>query len=208
MVVPSIAGMRVYFIICLFQFKTIKIKKEYFIPDVKVVGNIASLGTSSLISQIASVFVIAIMNNMLVKYGAVSKYGADIPLAALGVTMKVSQLITGVTLGIASGVQPILGYNYGSRQHDRVKSTLKWSLILGTAIMVVALFIFQVFPEQIIGIFGQESDLYVEFAVKCFRIYLLACFLIPSGAVVGIFFRQSESRFRLRRLPFQGRLSC
>ena len=137
-------------------------------------GNIASLGTSSLISQIASVFVIAIMNNMLVKYGAVSKYGADIPLAALGVTMKVSQLITGVTLGIASGVQPILGYNYGSRQHDRVKSTLKWSLILGTVIMFVALFIFQVFPEQIIGIFGQESDLYVEFAVKCFRIYLLA----------------------------------
>lgn len=53
--------------------------------------------------------------------------------------------------------------------------------------MFVALFIFQVFPEQIIGIFGQESDLYVEFAVKCFRIYLLACFLIPSGAVVGIF---------------------
>ena len=179
----------IYFIICLFQFKTIKIKKEYFIPDVKVVGNIASLGTSSLISQIASVFVIAIMNNMLVKYGAVSKYGADIPLAALGVTMKVSQLITGVTLGIASGVQPILGYNYGSRQHDRVKSTLKWSLILGTAIMFAALFIFQVFPEQIIGIFGQESDLYVEFAVKCFRIYLLACFLIPSGAVVGIFFQ-------------------
>ncbi len=86
-------------------------------------------------------------------------------------------------------MQPILGYNYGSRQHDRVKSTLKWSLILGTAIMFVALFIFQVFPEQIIGIFGQESDLYVEFAVKCFRIYLLACFLIPSGAVVGIFFQ-------------------
>ena len=62
-----------YFIICVFQFKTIKIKKEYFIPDIKVVGNIVSLGTSSLISQIASVFVIAIMNNMLVKYGAVSK---------------------------------------------------------------------------------------------------------------------------------------
>ena len=54
---------------------------------------------------------------------------------------------------------------------------------------VVALFIFQVFPVQIISIFGQESDLYVEFAVKCFRIYLLACFLIPSGAVVGIFFQ-------------------
>ncbi len=179
----------VYFIICLFRFKTIKMHKECFILDAKVVGNVASLGTSSLISQVASVFVIAIMNNMLVKYGALSEYGPDIPLAALGVTMKVSQLITGITLGIASGVQPILGYNYGSRQHDRVKKTLKWSLVLGTAIMFVALFIFQVFPKQIISIFGQESDLYVEFAVKCFRIYLLACFLIPAGAVSGIFFQ-------------------
>lgn len=94
-----------------------------------------------------------------------------------------------ISCRLASGVQPILGYNYGSRQHDRVKSTLKWSLISGTAVMFVALFIFQVFPVQIISIFGQESDLYVEFAVKCFRIYLLACFLIPSGAVVGIFFQ-------------------
>lgn len=41
----------------------------------------------------------------------------------------------------------------------------------------------------IINIFGQGSDLYQEFAVKCFRIYLSACFLIPAGAVIGIFFQ-------------------
>lgn len=179
----------VYFFICLTKFKTIKLKKEYLIPKKETIKRILSLGTSSFISQIASVFVIAVMNNLLVKYGAVSKYGADIPLAALGVTMKVSQLIMGITFGIASGVQPIYGYNYGSGQQNRVKQTLKWSLISGTVIMFIAFFLFQTFPEQIISIFGQESDLYVEFAVRCFRVYLGACFMIPSGAVVGIFFQ-------------------
>ena len=56
-------------------------------------------------------------------------------------------------------------------------------------ILVVAFFIFQFCPEYIINLFGQESDLYMEFAVKCFRVYLLACFMIGAGAVTGIFFQ-------------------
>lgn len=179
----------IYFFTCITKFKSINLKKNDFVPEADVIKRIISLGTSSFISQIASVFVIAVMNNLLVKYGALSKYGEDIPLAALGVTMKVSQLIMGVTFGIAGGVQPIYGYNYGSGQYGRVKQTLKWSLFSGTVIMVIAFFLFQIFPEQIISIFGQESDLYIEFAVRCFRIYLGACFMIPSGAVVGIFFQ-------------------
>lgn len=179
----------VCFIFCITNFRTIKLKKPYFVPNIKSARKIISLGTSSFIAQTAGVFVITVINNMLVKYGALSKYGADIPLAALGITMKVSQLVTGIALGIASGVQPILGYNYGSSQYGRVKETLKLSLISGTAIMLVALVIFQVFPEQIVSIFGQESELYVEFAVKCFRIYLCACFMIPAGAIIGIFFQ-------------------
>ena len=130
-----------------------------------------------------------LQNNLLVKYGADSVYGADIPMAALGITMKTSQLITSIALGIVSGVQPILGYNYGSRQYARVKQTFKLSLISCTAIMIAALFIFQLFPETIINLFGQESELYMEFAVKCFRIYLMACFMIPSSMVIGIFYQ-------------------
>ena len=56
-------------------------------------------------------------------------------------------------------------------------------------ILVAAFFIFQFCPEYIINLFGQESDLYMEFAVKCFRVYLLACFMIGAGAVTGIFFQ-------------------
>ena len=103
--------------------------------------------------------------------------------------MKASQLITSIAMGIATGIQPILGYNYGSGQYDRVKKTFRLSLVSCTAIMVFALFVFQVFPEAIINLFGQESELYMEFAVKCFRIYLLFCFMIPSGMVISIFFQ-------------------
>lgn len=179
----------IYFLVCIARFKTVKIEKRYLRPNRKVTGKLLSLGTSSFITQIASVFVIAVMNNLLVKYGALSQYGADIPLAALGITMKVSQLLTGIALGIATGIQPIYGYNYGSGQYDRVKQTYKLALISSTLILCVAFVVFQVWPEAIISIFGQESELYTDFAVKCFRIYLLLCFTVGVGAVTGIFFQ-------------------
>lgn len=179
----------VFYIVCLYRFQTIRLKRTDFIPHLHTAGRIVSLGMSSFFTQIASTVVIAVQNNLLVKYGARSVYGADIPMAALGITMKTSQLITSIAMGIASGVQPILGYNYGSRQYDRVKQTFKISIGTCTVIMFAALFVFQVFPEAIIHIFGQESELYMEFAVKCFRIYLLACFMIPSGMVIGIFYQ-------------------
>lgn len=175
----------VYFIVCMLRFKTIKVTRQHLVPKWTVIKKLLTLGTSSFISQVASVFVIAVMNNSLVKYGAMSKYGADIPLAALGITMKVSQLIT----GIATGIQPIFGFNYGSGRYDRVKKTYKLALTSCTLILVAAFFIFQFCPEYIINLFGQESDLYIEFAVKCFRVYLLACFMIGAGAVTGIFFQ-------------------
>ncbi len=179
----------VFYIVCLSRFQTIKLRRQDFLLHLHTALRILSLGMSSCFTQIAGTVVIAIQNNLLVKYGARSVYGADIPMAALGITMKTSQLITSIAMGIATGVQPILGYNYGSRQYDRVKQTFKISFGISTAIMVAALVVFQVFPEAIINIFGQESALYMEFAVKCFRIYLLACFMIPSGMVIGIFYQ-------------------
>ncbi len=108
---------------CLFRFQTIQLKKKHFRLDVAIVAKLVSLEMSSFFTQIAMTVVIGIQNNLLVKYGAASKYGSDIPLAALGITMKTSQLITSIAMGIATGVQPILGYHYGNGQFGRVKKT-------------------------------------------------------------------------------------
>lgn len=179
----------VYYIICMFRFKTIRLKKEHLFLKGDLCKRIASMGTSSFILQVALVAVMTTMNNVLVKYGAESKYGSDIPMAALGVTMKVSQLVTNVAVGLASGIQPIYGYNYGSGRFLRVKKLYKWALLDSTLILLIALAVFQIFPEPIINLFGQESDLYMKYAVKCFRIYLLGCFMIGANAVTGVFFQ-------------------
>lgn len=134
---------------------------------------------------------ILVLNNALVSYGENSIYGPDIPLATLGITMKVSQLITGIALGIAVGCQPIWGYNYGNGQHERVKKTFKLSILFSTIVLFVALLLFQFAPEYIINLFGRESELYVEFAVMCFRIFLLLCPVIGINIATGIFFQST-----------------
>lgn len=179
----------VYFVFCIFRFQTFKLKIKFLCPDIRISRKIITLGFSSFITQIAAVFVIGVMNNLLVNYGGQSRFGSDIPLATFGITMKVCQLAFGVALGIATSVQPLLGYNYGSGQFDRVKKTFRITMAVSIFIMCIALVVFQIFPESIIRLFGQESELYMEFAVLSFRIFLLACFLQPVPSVAGIFFQ-------------------
>lgn len=173
----------------MFRLKTVQMEKRYLKPNYSVTRAVLPLGTSSCINQLATVIVIIVSNNLLVLYGSKSVYGADIPLAVFGIVMKVSALFNSIFIGIASGCQPIWGFNYGSGQFSRVKECFKNGLIVAEVISLVGLFLFQVFPDKIILIFGAESDLYIEFAVKCFRIYLLCCFMIPCGTVIGILFQ-------------------
>ena len=179
----------VIYIYAMTRCKTIVLKKEYLKPSGKVLPRVCALGVSSLLTQLAGVVVMLVMNNSLVKYGALSRYGADIPLAAFGIVTKVNQLATCVLLGLAVGSQPITGYNYGSGQFDRVKKVYRYTMTFGIVFMCVAWCVFQLFPSQIISIFGKESDLYMEFAVKCLRLNTIACPLIAVSAITGIFFQ-------------------
>ena len=130
------------------------------------------LGISSFLTQISIVVIMGVMNNVLVTYGARSKYGADIPLTVVGIVMKVFQIVISVCIGIAAGSQPIIGYNYGAGEYKRVKE-LFITIVKAEAIVgAVALVLFETFPLQITAIFGSEDGLYNEFAVKAFRIFL------------------------------------
>jgi putative MATE family efflux protein len=146
-----------------------------------------TLGVSSFITQMSIVIVMAVINNLLTKYGAVSKYGSDIPLAVMGIVMKVNQLVIAATVGIASGAQPIIGFNYGAGNYDRVKKTFRCVVICAEIIAVIAFIGFQCFPVQIISIFGKEGELYNQFAKECFRIFLLVVILNGFQTVAGLF---------------------
>lgn len=169
------------------RFKSVQVNKESLKLYGRICGRVLGFGISSFITQISIVVVMAVTNNMLTKYGAMSKYGPEIPLTAMGIVMKVNQILISILVGIAAGSQPIIGYNYGSGNYGRVKKTLGIAVVSAELITVVAFLIFQFSPMAVISLFGSEEGLYNEFAEKCFRIFLMFCILNGFQTVAGIY---------------------
>ena len=103
-----------------------------------MVGRVASLGFASCFNNLTSTVVAMVSNNLLTKYGALSEFGPDIPITTFGLCMKVSMIAFSVGIGVASGSQPILGFNYGAEKYKRVKQTFLLSVGICTLITVVA----------------------------------------------------------------------
>lgn len=177
------AGLAIWY---LCHMKAVNLNKGSFCPDGKLVGRFLTLGICSFLAQISLVAAMAAVNNMVRKYGALDavfqqpQY-AQIPMAVLGIVMKVFQIIISTVIGMAAGCIPIVGYNVGARRPDRAKALFTRLLIAEFMVGVVALLIVECMPHQLIAIFGagNESVYYTAFAHKEFRIYLcmlpLAC---------------------------------
>lgn len=169
------------------HFKSVQLNKSSFAPCAKVSVNIVIFGLSSFITQFAITIVMALTNNLPAKYGAQSVYGAEIPLTATGIVMKVNQIMIAILLGIATGTQPIIGYNYGAKSYHRVKKALEISLIASEIVSVAAFLIFQFAPMSVVSLFGSEEGLYNEFAVKAFRIFLMLCPLTGFQTIAAVY---------------------
>lgn len=164
------SGLLVFFY--LRKYKSGRLTKSHLRPQWKYAGYAMNLGLAQFFNQLAMMVVQIVMNNSLRYYGAQSIYGESIPLACAGIINKVSFMFFAVCIGIAQGMQPIISFNYGAKQYTRVKQTAKYSMAAGSVICIAAFLLFQIVPEQIIGLFGDGSDLYFAFGVRYFRIYM------------------------------------
>lgn len=171
------------------RFKTIILNKDKLKLKFSVSKKVIMLGVSSFITQMSYVFVASTINNLLGEYGADTKYGSEIPIAVVGIVMKISQIIYSIVLGIAVGTQPIFGYNYGARKFDRVKKALKIMLGLSVVVTIIAFILFQTIPDKLILIFGNGDSNYIEFACMTFRIYLMLVVCNGIQIQTGIFFQ-------------------
>lgn len=170
----------------LFHMKAIRLQCTSFHPAGNVISRFLPLGMCSFLSQISLVAAMAAINNMIRKYGALDPiFGqeeyAQIPMAVVGIVMKFFQIVISIVVGMAAGCIPIVGYNMGAGRKDRARKLFTYLLTAEACVGAVALFIAEVFPGQLIQIFGaaNESIYYTEFALKAFRVYLcmmiLAC---------------------------------
>lgn len=167
--------------------KAFKLDKKSFLPDGDIIKKFLPLGISSFLTQISIVVIMGVMNNVLVTYGARSKYGADIPLTVVGIVMKVFQIVVSVCIGIAAGSQPIIGYNYGAGEYKRVKELFGAIIKAEAVVGIIAMVLFEAFPLQITAIFGSEDGLYNEFAVMAFRIFLSMIVLTCIQKATSVF---------------------
>ena len=171
------------------KFKSIEITKDSFKVSFKLIKNVAMLGISSFITQMAIVIVITAQNTLYNIYGASSRFGTEIPITVHGIVMKVNMILISIIIGISAGSQPIVGYNYGAKKYDRVKQALKYVLVLSTMVSVVSFILFQTIPEKLISLFGSGDELYNEFACLTFRIFLMLTLCNGIQISSGIFFQ-------------------
>ena len=166
------------------KFRSVKFQWEDFIPHMKQVEAIAALGLTSFIFQISALIVQIVSNNLLKTYGAMSIYGSEIPIAVGGIVAKVFVIFIALIIGMTQGVQPIVGYNYGAKYYERVRQTIFLALKIGFGLSFVTWAVFEIFPLQIIQLFGNGNDLYFEFGIRYMRYFML--FTLINGITILI----------------------
>lgn len=167
--------------------KTFKLCRKSFCLHGCTVRTLSGLGVSSLIIQLAIVIVMAVANNMINRYGPDSIYGANIPLSAVGIVMKVFAIVIAFAVGIGVGGQPIVGYNFGAGNYRRVKETYHAIVRTVCIVGIIAMLLFELCPQALISLFGNESELYNQYAQLCFRIFLGGILLTCLQKVSSIF---------------------
>jgi len=180
--VATVAGQLITAVLAIWylcHMKAVKLEKSSFAFRPDLVRKCLSLGMTSFFSQISLVAAMAAINNMLKVYGAQDPvFGqqqyAQIPMAVVGIVMKVFQIVISIAVGMSAGCIPIVGYNIGAGRKDRAKQLYRMVLLHEFLLGLISLIVVEFFPKQLTDIFGaaNESRYYTDFAVRSFRIYL------------------------------------
>lgn len=185
-------GQSVSFLVCAVYFfkpKTFRLSKRSFMIDNAVLRSMVALGASTFVTQISIVVLSLVSNMTLAHYGALSVYGPDIPISVFSIQTKVYTVVCNIVVGIVLGGQPIFGYNYGARKMDRVRESYRIVFLSTVIVGAVAVLIFELWPQMVIGIFGSGNALYQEFAVKTFRVYLSLTVITCLVKMTSVFFQ-------------------
>ena len=193
----TVLGQLVSFLICVWYFfrtKTFRLHPRSFLPDFRAFAGALKLGISSFITQMTILVIVLVSNRMLVRYGAVSQYGVDIPIAVMGIESKVFTVVINIVVGIVLGCQPIIGYNIVDGNYARVKRLFRSILLCTVAVGLAATLLFVLAPHAVARLFGTPTNIpnpddYWLFAEKTFRIFLSLTTFTCIVKVSSIFFQ-------------------
>lgn len=162
------------------HFKSFHIRLQMLELRFSYVIQIIKLGLANFINHVFGMIFNIVLNNVLRHYGALSPYGAEIPLAIAGIVAKVNSILFSISVGLAQAIQPILGYNIGAKNYKRVKETSRTALKIALVFGVVFFLIFQLMPTVIIGFFGKSDAVFMEFGARFLRTFM---FMVVALAI-------------------------
>ena len=160
----------------------VRFKKEDLRLDKKIVGSIVSIGMSPFSMQLASSLVVVLINTTLIKYGE------DLAIGAYGIVNSLTIMIIQIVSGLNKGAQPIIGYNYGARQYDRVFKTLKLAIVAATIITSLGFLMGMFLSKSSVHLFTTDEEL-IDIASNALRIVILMFPVVGFQIVISNFFQ-------------------
>ncbi len=157
-------------------------RKGIFRLKRKIVMDSTAIGMAPFLMNLAGCFIVIVINQ------GMQKYGGDLEIGAYGIVNRLAFFVLMLVLGLNQGMQPIAGYNYGARQHDRVSRVLKLTILSATVITTVGFVLGMFFPRLMVGIFTTDEQM-VALAAHGLRIVVAVFPFVGFQIVVSNFFQ-------------------
>ena len=139
------------------------------------------IGTAPFLMHMAACFVVIVLNNQLLRYGG------DMEIATFGMTNRFIFFFVMIVMGIQQGMQPIVGYNYGAQQYDRMLRAFKLAVYCATCVMSFLFLFGEIWPEGFIRLFTHD-ELLIAQSITPARIMLAVMFAIGFPMITGNFY--------------------
>lgn len=157
--------------------------------DYKIAYRSLSIGMAPFLMNVASCFIVILINKGLQTYGDMEMAGGgDLSIGAYGIINRLSFLFVMVVMGFTQGMQPIAGYNYGAQLYDRVIKVLRLTIICATIVMTAGFLVAMIFPELMVKIFTSDPQL-IDLSSKGARLVFLAFPIVGFQIVTSNFFQ-------------------
>ncbi len=156
--------------------------KQCFRLSGRIIGSIFSIGVAPFLIHCCACLIAILMNRQL------GTYGGDMAIGAFGIINSIISLLIMIMFGFTQGMQPIVGYNWGAKQHDRAIEAFRLTIYYATAVSVIGFIAAECFPGFIARWFTDSQKL-IDITTKGMRIYVICLSLVGFQVVTTNFFQ-------------------
>lgn len=160
---------------------SLKIMLKHLKPDWPVLGEVFKLGIPIFVRQLGMSILAIVVNNSL------RAYGSEVHIAGFGIINRLLMFTLMPIMGISQGFQPIAGYNYGAGSTDRVKQTVRLSIIVSSAVALFAFLVMMLFPRTLLQVFTADAQLILE-GTQALRVVIIALPFIGLQLIGSTYF--------------------